>query len=248
MRIEQIGPRAVLHQGHKGLVRLPAIFKPGPEADGPSAAPACIRAARCQPPFERHPRRSGQFRRTARRDLRTRIQRVQMRHVPLPGLGFPEVLRPLLQLPVLTHLIRKQPRPRLREPSAKFRLDAQHFARFDAVREQFLHQRHVHGAARARLRALALRRQKRILRGERRARRQPAILIFDQPVETELRRTLHHRPRPLLQECLIAGELVMLPEVRAEPRTAHLPVGPRRGPATETPHRRRLPPHVRVVM
>jgi diguanylate cyclase (GGDEF)-like protein len=53
------------------------------------------------------------------------VQREQVRDVTVAGLGLVEVPEPLLQLPVLADLIRRQPAERAREPRAELRVLAE---------------------------------------------------------------------------------------------------------------------------
>ena len=87
-----------------------------------------------------------------------------------------------------------------------------------------------------------------VLGGEGRAGCELAVLALDQPIEAELRGRFHQRVGPRAEKLAIAGERVVLPEMLAEPRAAHLPVGPGRRPLPEVPDRRGLAPDVHVVV
>src|SRR5256885_1463924 len=68
-----------------------------------AARPAIAKA-----PLELLLRRGGKFRRAARRDLIAGVQRVQLRHVTMAGVGFIEILRPLLNLAILADADRRK--------------------------------------------------------------------------------------------------------------------------------------------
>ena len=97
--------------------------------DDPRAAPARPAAAAGQPALERHTRRLRQLRRAAQRDRVARVQGEEVRDVTVAGLGLVEVLQPLLELPVLADLIRRQPVERPLEAFAELRILARGAAR-----------------------------------------------------------------------------------------------------------------------
>ena len=148
---------------------------------------------------------------------------------------------------MLANLVRRQTRPRRLKPPGQLRVLAQFSRRRNAICEQLPDQRNVHRATRACLRALAIRRQEAVLGRERWAGRQMSATILNEPCETELRRTFHQRICLPAQELAIGRKAVMLVQMRAEPGTAHLPVGPR-GRANTKPHRVGSPPDVDVVV
>src|SRR5215207_3319519 len=67
-----------------------------------------------------------------------------------------------------------------------------------------------------------------VLRRDRRTRHQPVVFrLLNQRVEKKLRGTLHHRVSPS-KKISIAGKLVVMPQMRAEPCTAGGPETPKR--------------------
>ena len=138
VRIEQVRERGLPKQRQHVLVRELGFLQPRPEVDDPRAAPAGMTPAVGQPPLQRFLGRRRQFRRAVQRDLVARVQRIELRHVPVAGLHFLEVLRPFLDLPVLADLERRQPRPRLRHLLPEFRINAQNLPRADQVVEQVM--------------------------------------------------------------------------------------------------------------
>src|ERR1051325_11992609 len=82
-----------------------------------------------------------------------------------------------------------------------------------------------------------------VLRCDRRTRDQPVVpRLRYECVEKKLRRALHYRI-DTREKLFVAGEFVVLPEMRAEPRAASGPEAPE-----WSIDRRRLSPQIGVVM
>ena len=100
----------------------------------------------------------------------------------------------------------------------------------------------IQGAASADLSGLAALSHERVFGREGRAGGQPALFVRNQPSEAELRRGLHYRIGPLIEECGVASEQVMLPKMSAEPWRGHIPIGPRWIALSVVAHRTSLAP------
>src|SRR5215204_1075622 len=132
------------------------------------------------------------------------------------------VVQPLLQLTGLTDLHRGKTFLHFRELRAETRIDPEDLRRLRALVKQIANDLSVHrrsGTDRDFTRMF-------ILGRDRRARHQPlAARFFDESVDKKLRRTLHRRISSG-KKLFITSELVVLPEMRAQPRAARGPEAP----------------------
>src|SRR5262245_49586734 len=108
MCIEQVGTGAVLYQHGERFPCLVAVEQARPQADGPGAAPTGIGASGGQAPFQGNPGSIGQLGGFTRSDFATRVERIEVRHVPLAGSALLEIAGPLLQLTVAASAKRNQ--------------------------------------------------------------------------------------------------------------------------------------------
>jgi len=115
-------PQQILH--HR--VGVVAVAEARPEIDLPTQRPARAVVA---PKLERLPRRRVEFRRCPR-DLASRMQPEEMRHMPVVHVPLHEIVGPLLQLAARTDLQREEFRTRRRELGGEFGFDAEHLRRF----------------------------------------------------------------------------------------------------------------------
>jgi hypothetical protein len=134
----------------------------------------------------------------------------------------------LEQLALRAFLERRQTLQRGFQALGELGLDAQQLCGGDAVTEQLADQRQVHRAAGIDGRHLVIRRIKAVFGRDGRAGGQMTRGVRDQPAEEEFGRAAHQRPRAPAQEFEVAGEGVVLPQVLAQPRRAHRPIGPAR--------------------
>ena len=137
------------------------------------------------------------------------------------GLGLVEILQPFLQLAVFADLQRRQLRPRRFQPGAELRVATQYPRALDARGEEVIDEHAIAGRPHGLAARLPVGRAEKVLGRHRRPGHQPPVFgMLHHVIEEELRRFLQHRIRPLRQERLVAGELVMLPQVRRDPDAA----------------------------
>ena len=106
--VEEVRQRGIGQQVNEILMRAIPFLEPCPEVDDPRAAPAGAAATGGKPPFEAHARGARQFGCPTRRNLIARVQREQVRDVPMPRRRIVVILEPLLQLSVFADLQRWQ--------------------------------------------------------------------------------------------------------------------------------------------
>ena len=116
------------------------------------------------------------------------------------------------------------------------------------MREQVVDQLQVHAAGHAHGGMLAVGRDELVLGRGRGRRHQMALAVVDQEVEAELGGALHQGVGRVSKERLVPAELVVLPEVLAEPGAGHRPEGPGGIALAEVAHGRGLAPDVGVVV
>src|SRR5262249_51485972 len=91
MRIEQVGAGGMLEQHGNRLPGFVAVEQAGPEVDSPGATPASIGASGSEPALQGNACGLREIGSPAQRDRTTRIERVHVRHVALPGFGLLEI-------------------------------------------------------------------------------------------------------------------------------------------------------------
>ena len=250
MRIEEVRIRAALVRAAQGRkcrgklvlknrVGVVAIVKTRPPRHAPRHAPARGDVAAM------HERllRGGEERGRLRRDLRRRIEGVEVGDVAVLVLRVVQVFRPLLKLTPTANLQRRQPRTTRRQLGKRrriVRLAAEHLRRRRNRVKEITQNLRVHrGPARPLDAVPPLRRVfGRIARHD---RQEAGLRILDERIDEELGRAAHDgvgacEERPVLRE------EPMIPELGREPRAAHRP------PAEGAVHGDGEPPDVRVVV
>ena len=130
-----------------------ASLQARPERDLPRRCPA---GAAIAAQFERLLRRRGKLGVALEADAVSRVQRVQMRHVPVGRLRLGIVLDPLLQLPARADLQRRQALGRPSQLGAELGVHAECLGRPPAVLEQLANELDVHRGRVRQMRPLAV--------------------------------------------------------------------------------------------
>jgi len=239
MRIEHIGIRPIRpEQQLENLIRVLGVLEPGPEVQPPADAPAGgVVAANLQ----RLADRRRQLGRVVYVDLIARIQAVQVGDVAMMDVArlHVPVFEPLLKLAFLADLVRRQAGPRRLDLVAELSVHIENRRGVNAVREQIAKDLAVHRRPGTDRDAIFVP----ILRRQRWACDQPLMLrFFHKCVEEELARPFQ-RWIDLREEGPVAAELVVVPQVLAQPRAARRPEAPER--AVDRP---RSSPQVRVMV
>lgn len=163
-------------------------------------------------------------------------------------IGVVPIVRPLLKLSVLADSDRAGDDPAHQRVSRELLLAAQQRRSLDAVGEEVTDQRNVHCRRRADRGTLTVGCGELVF-GRGGGRGNQHAVVFDQPIQAELSRTLHQWVGALGQECAVAAKRVVLPQVLTEPRASHRPAGPHRVTGAKlAAHWRTLPPEIGVVV
>ena len=241
--VKQVGQSGALQQQPYVFPRLFPVPQSRPEIDDPRPAPAGVAPSVGEAAFQGLSGRAGQVRGLLRGDLTAWIQGEQMGDVPVTRFHLRVLLQPFLQGAVGGNLRLGQVLEPLFQLCRQPGLPAQHFTGLDAVLEQQGEDLAVHGAALAQTGVLSAGMAVGVLRGQGGKHHPAALFVPSEKIHKEQAGVPQQVEVPV-QEGLVQGVLVPLPDVGAHPGGAHHPVGG--GDAAVL--RGAVPPEVRVVV
>lgn len=162
--VEQIVKRIFKQFGQITMRHL-AVIQPREQADQPGEAPAHrVFPFVLQPKVDRYPASVSKLGGASMVELAARMQRIEMGHMPVPGLRFFEIREPLLQLSAAADLEWAKARPCSGQFKAQLPIDPQVVGRFHAVSKELAEQGNIHRGVHADGRFTSVRQGECILR------------------------------------------------------------------------------------
>src|SRR5687768_10443434 len=178
-------------------MRVLAVLEARPEIDNPCAAPAGVAAAVCEPSLDRRPSRARKLRRAMHGNLIARVQREQLRDMPMARVWLIVIVGPLLNLAMLADRRWRDFLFCRRQPFAEWRIDAENLARANHLRKETRNDLMIHRWPHRQDPDLSVRKPISVFRRDRWTAHETArhAGIFDKIVEKKLCGLFHDRIR-----------------------------------------------------